>query len=74
MTYIRYWIEKSNTAPPPESSASDKKGVPEKPLDLKEMEKYTKEKDEDPYYKSKVTHPTLKAWEKYTTKTDPYSY
>ena len=74
MTYIRYWIEKSNTAPPPESSASDKKAAPEKPLNLKEMEKYTKEKDKDPYYKSKVTDPTLKAWEKYTTKTDPYSY
>ena len=52
MTYIRYWIEKSNTAPPPESSASDKKAAPEKPLNLKEMEKYTKN-DKDPYYKSK---------------------
>ena len=71
MTYIRYWIEKSNTAPPPESSASDKKAAP-KPLNLKEMKRYTK--DEDPYRKSKVTDPTLKAWEKYTTKTDHYSY
>ncbi len=71
MTYIRYWIDKSNTAPPPESSASDKKAAP-KPLNLKEMKRYTK--DEDPYRKSKVTDPTLKAWEKYTTKTDHYSY
>ena len=46
--YIRYWNEKSNTPPPPKSTVSD---VPEKPLDLEGMKKYTI--NEDPYYKSK---------------------
>jgi len=48
MTYIRYWIEKSNTAPPPESSASDKKAAPEKTLNsstLKQLHKYKADKD-----------------------------
>ncbi len=71
MTYVRYWIEESAIAPSPESSSSDKKGVPEKTLDFKEMKKYAT--DKDPYYKSSVTDPTLKAWEKYTTYEDPYN-
>ncbi len=66
MSFVRY-VRGRDTAPPPKSSVSD---VPQKPLDLEGMKKYTT--NEDPYYKSPVTDPTLKAWEKYTKDKDPY--